>query len=241
MEGTCKIIDFSADSALARYAVSQGLRGKSLMEILRRIMKFWVSFHIAKVPKGDRAGITAYLTKEVTELHSATAASALTDASSKAARGRAAVIDALRNTKAARIMAAFNIYGARAAKTPEQFYALVKRWIRRREFSANLLRAGSLAALRALKVPRGGQIPSYNNAPGSYQETIADQAGSILVENWASQRVTRANPHPEGIVGKAGDSFSRAANEVEALVLKFELDAVEKAAAKEGFAVRRAA
>lgn len=237
MTGELVFTDLSAVDALREYAADQGMRGKGMIEVMRKVMRYWVSFHLAKVPRGDRAKVRDYMMRNVAVLKKATAASQLPAGASKAAAKRAANVDALRGTVAARIVAGLNIYSARSVKSPSQFYQLVKRFIARREFATNVHRAGSLKALRALKVPRGGRIPNLKEVPGDYREDVEAEAAEILVENWASARANRASPNPKGITGLAGDSFERALTEVDRLFARFVSENRDQTARRLGFTV----
>lgn len=235
MTGEIVFTDLSAIDALREYAADQGMRGKGMMDVMRKVMRYWVSFHLAKVPQGDRMKVRDYLERQIL-VSKKIGKIRIGSAGEAQARAAKATNDVLRGTIAARIVAALNIYGARG-KSPSQFYQLVRRFIARREFATNVHRAGSLKALRALKVPRGGRIPNLKEVPGDYKESIESEAAEIIVENWASARATRPSPNPKGIVGLAGDSFERALTEVDRLFARFVSENRDQTARRLGFAV----
>ena len=220
-QGLFIITDASALPALSAYAAKEAFRGKAMMETARKVFAFLVSFAMAKIPNGDPQKIRLQLTAIVARY---------TRLSSRKRKSK--LVDSLRGTLAAKLVRVLNYLGARAAKGAA-FYRLVRRFINARAFSARLHRAGlypALAGSKARGVDTGGRLPKYRHMPGSYTEDTAAAAADILAENWASAH----GPRAAGIVGLAGFAFAQAMPEVDALLTKYLLEDMAKAAASSG-------
>ncbi len=58
-----KLDPSAAFRAFDEWASMQKVRGKSAEDVLRRLMRFWISFAIAKIEAGEAAKIRADLMK----------------------------------------------------------------------------------------------------------------------------------------------------------------------------------
>jgi len=199
MQASLKVVDLSAVTALAAWARQRELRGKPLEDSLRKIMRYWVESALANIPHGDREKVGSYLRAQVAATSLARPQGTPT---TKAGVKAAARANALRGSRAARIVAALNIYQARGLKAAA-FYAKVNKWMNSQIFSVNIHPAGLLPARRLLKLAdRRGPMPRIKNAPGSITESLTDDLASIVVENWASSH------NGDGIAALAGDAFT---------------------------------
>lgn len=219
--------------AFDEWAALQRIRGKSEHEILRRVMRFWISFAIAKIDAGDAGKIRTDLMKMRRNYH-------------PPARGiKGAVADKYRGTLAAFIVQKLNWKGANTAKKKNgdpAFYGKVGQFINARVFSRNLHKAGfrpTLAALRA-KPPAGARLPNYAKMPGSYNETVNDWAAELIAENFATAAKRPGNTAaPLGISGLAPNCLSDAEPDVARQLEKWLADDLAAAARAAGFTPTR--
>lgn len=220
--------------AFDRWAIARGLRGKDIFDTAAKVMRYWVSFALAKVPRGDAARIHAGLMQTARNYVAATRQSRT--------RSKAKVSNTYRGTVAAAIVAALDYKGARTARGAG-FYRIVGQFDRARQFSANHHRAGFLPAFSVL--PAGGaqpvdsRGPRYASPAGSIEHHLTDDLASILVENFASQSGDHPfRTRPAGIAGLAEHAFDDALQEVFAMIAGFLRRDMEKAAASAGFTVQ---
>lgn len=222
-----KIVDISAVTAFEQYAAAQGLRGKDLIEVLRKVTRYVVSFSIAKIPKGDPKRIREELTTIVTT-YSKTDTRNIRSATKRASQWR--------GTLAARLVAMLDWKGARAAAAfgdYEGFYAAAAQFTARRAFAANLHRSGLREAVTRLRTGTGGtRLPQFKNQPGDYTEAITDAVTRVVVENWASSK------NGDGIVKLAGNVFEQAFVEAEQMIANFLQKDAEAAARKAGLTAK---
>lgn len=218
IQGSVQFYDMSASEALRKYAGMQALRGKSMAETMKKVMKFWVSFAIAKVPKGDAEKIMRDMQTIVTNY-------------SRLGTRRGKTADAWRGTYAAMLVAMLNWQGARKLKGAA-FYAKARMFANRRRFAANLHRSGMRPAMMRLraKMTSAGRLPQFKNQPGGYVERVGDRVVDILVENWAKAGSKRSG----GITKLAPHAFTDALAEVDAMLAEFFLQDVKKWADKVG-------
>jgi hypothetical protein len=227
-----QVTDTSALDALRRYAVAQGLRGKDLIDVLRKAMKYLVSFSMAKIPKGDPGKIRAQLTRIV---------ATYSRISTRNVRSKTKAANQWRGTLAAQIVFKLNWQNARldaAFGDIEGAYKKAAQFTKNRVFAAGLHRSGLRMAVLRLHASSGaGRLPKFKDQPGSYDEKIADNVTSILVENWARAAGKNAKDPTE----LYPDVFDRALPEVETLLAGFLEKDMKTAAKKEGFTVATAA
>jgi len=224
MTGSVHITDLSASDALRRYAGAEAFRGKGMAETMKKVMRFWVDFATAKIPKGDPAKVESDL-KAVVAGYSRLGGK----------RGKAA--DAWRGTYASRIVAMIDWQGARKLKGAA-FYAAVRRFVAKRKFASNLHRSGMRPAFLALrgKIAKAGRLPQFQNQPGGYSDSVKEAITEILVENWARA----GGPKSVGITGpiagkNTGEAFAEAIAQVDALLTKFLEEDIRKQAERAGF------
>ena len=223
MTGTIKFTDLSASDALRRYAGAEAFRGKGMAKTIKKVMRFWVDFATAKIPKGDQAKVESDL-------------KSLVAGYSRLGTRRGKAADAWRGTYASRIVAMIDWQGARKLKGAA-FYAAVRRFVAKRKFASNLHRSGMRPAFLALrgKISKAGRLPQFASQPGSYSDQIKEAVTEILVENWARA----GGPKSEGVGGtiagkNTGEAFNEALPQVEALLTKFLQEDIKKQAEKVG-------
>lgn len=236
------VTDNSFGAALGRYAAAEELRGKAIGYTLEKVMALWISYALHQTPRGSREEINGYLMQQVTTLRSLPARAALTGGESKAARRRAETVDVYRNTLAARIVAALNIYGARGASSPAKFYAFVRRFHARRLASVNVHRASLVMPLKELKGRfSDSTVKKLRRAAHSLEKRAANELASVAVEAWGSARKTQSNANPKGMQGTAGAVFFKTMTMVEATMEKWTQEKIETLARRTGFQVPAAA
>lgn len=195
----------AAFAAFDRWAQFQRIRGKSTEQILRKVMRYWISYAIAKIPVAEPGKIDANLTRQIT--------TARPPASARTRR-TSAVADKWRGTLASAIVAALDYRGARALRGAA-FYRRVAAFVSARKYAARHHKAGFLPAIQALRVPAGGgRLPRYSRPPGAYQEHISDLAAILIAENFAKAATRPGRPAPIGIQGIAPAALSAAESEV---------------------------
>lgn len=223
-----RVKDVSALDALRRYATAQGLRGKDIIDVVRKAMKYWVSFSIAKIPKGDPQKIRAHLTQIV---------STYSKLSARNARNANRTSDKWRGTLAVQLVFKLNWQDARLAGAfgdIEGSYRKAALFTSRRVFAAGLHRSGLREAVLKLRAGSGaGRLPKFKNQPGAYAEKLADNVTSILVESWAKA----AGSHAKDPTQLYPNAFTQALPEVERLIAGFLEKDMKTAAAKQGFTV----
>lgn len=232
-----KIIDLNLIQAFDTWSMQRGLRGRDIADTIAKVMRYWVSFAMAKVPRGDASRIRQELKRIISGY------SILGGHTVKTKKAHA-----LRGTMAAAIVAILNYKGARdlaRARSPE-FYTRVNQYINARAFSANHHRGGFIPAINVLG--RGGKLtgdaaspsrlPKYKHPSGSIAHKFTDQLASIVVENFASSSANDPFRAPAGITGLAGRAFDTALTEVVTLIGKFLQQDLEKSAKAAGFTVK---
>jgi len=231
-----KIIDLNLIQAFDQWAVQRGMRGRDIADTIAKVMRYWVSFAMAKVPRGDAGKIRAHLQTLIVSY-------------SRAKRGgKSRSADRYRGTMAAAIVMILNYKGARElarARSP-QFYQRVNQFINARAYSANHHRSGFLPAINVLGRGKGAnaknaintRVPKYRHPPGYVAHKFTDDLASILVENFSSQSADHPfRTKPDGIAGLAGGAFDSALGEVIEMIGGFLKADLEKSAQKAGFKV----
>jgi hypothetical protein len=225
------IITETLGDALYQWGAARELRGKDISDTLAKAMRYWVSFALAKVPRGSAEKIRSDLTRIVQQYKG-----------TKGSKGK--VSARWRGTLAALLVFKLNWKGdsrdLARARSP-QFFVRVSQFVNARAYGANLHRAGFLPALsqlpnarvRATPASDPGRMPKYRHQPGLIDHTFSDQLAEILVENFASA----AGPKAAGISGLAGDAFDTAAAELFDMISSFLLTDLMEAAAKAGFEI----
>lgn len=230
-----KIIDLNLIQAFDEWAVQRGMRGRDIADTIAKVMKYWVSFAMSKVPQGNAAKIRSQLQTLIVSY-------------SRAKRGvKSRMADRYRGTLAAAIVMILNYKGARdlARARDPLFYSKVNQFVNSRAYSANHHRSGFLPAINVLGRGKGAaagatvkdaintRVPKYKHPPGYVAHKFTDDLASILVENFASA----AGPHAAGITGLAGGAFDAGLAEVIKMIGEFLSNDLRAAAQKAGFAV----
>lgn len=220
MTGSVHFTDLGASKALMEYAGLQALRGKTMADTMKKVMRFWVDFATQKVPKGDPAKIYADMQSIVSNY-------------SRLGTKRGKTADAWRGTYAAMLVAMLDWQGARKLRGAA-FYAKARMFASRRRFAANLHRSGMRPAFMKLrgKMASAGRLPAFKNQPGGYIESVKDKVVDLLVENWA----IAGSPKSKGITGLAPNAFGQALIQVEMLLADYFQKDVKQWAEKVGLA-----
>jgi len=226
------ITDTSALTALPRYAVAQGLRGKDLMQTVRKVMKFFVSYGVAKNPKGDPEKIRANLTR-IVRTHE--------KLGSLNVRGKNRVSNQWRGTMAARVIFKLDWQGARVDAgfgDIEGYYRKAALFYNRRRFASGFHRSGFREAIMRLRAGSGvGRLPKFQRQPGLYDEQLSENLTSILAESWARGAGKDAKDPTQFYP----DVFELAMPEVDRKFGEFLEQDMQAAAVREGFTVNQAA
>lgn len=244
-----KIIDLNLIQAFDQWAMQRGMRGRDIADTIAKVMRYWVSFAMAKVPRGDAAQIRQDLKRIITTYSDIRRIAGPRTNLRTRKTTRDARADQLRGTMAAAIVVILNYKGARdlaKARSP-QFYRKVNQYINARAFSANHHRSGFMPAINVLGRGTGkgtantaevaGRLPKYQHPPGLVAHKFTDDLASILVENFASASANQPFRAPDGITGLAGGAFDSALAEVIRMIGEFLRADLEKAAQKAGFTV----
>jgi hypothetical protein len=226
------VTDVSALDALQRYTVAQGLRGKDLIVTVRKVMKYLVSFAIAKIPKGDPEKIRAQLSR-IVRTHERLG--------SLNVRGKNRAANQWRGTMAARVIFKLNWQDARldaAFGDIEAYYKKAALFASRRRFAAGFHRSGLREAVLRLRAGSGaGRLPKFRQQPGLYDEQLSESLTGILVESWARA----AGKDAKDPTQLYPDVFELAMPEVDRQFAKFLEADMHAAAVREGFTVKQAA
>lgn len=210
--------------AFSEWAELQKARRKGPQDVLKKVMRFWISFAIQKIEAGDAGTIRSDLMK-------------LRRGYVPPKAGiRGAIADKYRGTMAAMIVQRLNWKGANQAKNKRggsAFYGKVGQFINARVFSRNLHKSGFKPTLAALRAPAGERLPKYGKMPGSYKEDAKEWAAQLIAENFASSAKRPGNTRePDGIEGVAPDCLSLAEDDVARLLEKWLAEDLEAAAKK---------
>lgn len=248
--------DISADDlgpAFKAWAENLALaRGKTTQEVVNRVMRYWVSFAMAKIPEGDKGKVERQLmalTREYSRVVAGQTGSYSNVRSRKRKRAaKSAMMDRYRGTVAAAMVAILNWDGARdKARAGDRagFYGTVGRFIAARKWAVNLHRVGGfIPALNVLARGHGSDArkrgfgkmsvefqkadrmrgPKYQHPPGLIAWKITNVLTEVLVENFASQAQRPGRPAPVGVGGLAPDAFRSVLPELRELLLRFVIE-----------------
>jgi len=175
-------VDLQFLEGLTTYIAQQKSdRGRSESATLARLMRYWVSYAMADVPRADATAIRLYLQGRT----------AVT-ASARTRRKRSAQRQLLQNTLALAIVVKTNYKGKGRSARGMDLLKLTNQYINARAFAAGVHRSGFLPALQLLRAPAGQRLPKYKHIPGSVS-LIADQEKfGITVTNFAKIIATLA-------------------------------------------------
>lgn len=222
--------------ALAAFARSNELNGKSLQWAMQKLMQIWLSLCIKQVKKGDRAKVENYLLTKVQEIKGPSASSQLKPGATKTAVKRAAKIDKFTGTRVAIILRKFNIYGARFIRNAGRFAQLCQRYLSRRKAGVNVHRASLIDPFRKLKGRGASDSAKVKVSPHEMIERAKADFASIAVDAWGSARKTPQNRRPKGMKGVAGRVFHKTMGALERATIVYMLKQnLLPAAMKAGF------
>ncbi len=219
-----KVVSLSAVQAIDRWSYARKLRGKGISDTLAKVMRYWLSFAIAKIPRADADKVRHKLTEIVT-----TYQREAQRVHHRLKKDRT-VSDKYRGTMAAAIIFALDYKGkarALARERSPRFYGLAGQYINARAYSAGIHRSGFTPALRLLNrggpQPNTGRLPKYRHPTGRLAHRFNEQAAYILAENWATSadKPFRRTGRAGGITVVAGSVLDIAFNEVVAMIEGF--------------------
>ena len=186
----------------AYLAKQKAERGRSEMHTLQRMMKYWVSYAMAKVKRADKQEIRIYLMGKMKG-----ASSSWPKTGRRAAKRK----EELRNTRAIATVVKINYKGLGRAARGDDLYKLAAKYVNARVYAAGHHRAGFIPALTVLKEPQGEKLPVYRRGlAGRIDFSTKDDEMTIIVENWAKV-----------IAELAPNAFEQATAELEATLAKF--------------------
>ncbi len=223
-ESAIVITDRSLSTAIGAWADARAERGKGYADSLRKVMKTWVfaayDFLNAAHPP-NKAGITAYLMQQTRKV---------SPGDKKFTRRGAKNSLEMTGTVAAAIIWKLNWKNARSAKNTAAFYQLAKKFMRAREFSSGIHRAGFFATFDLVHGrPGGSSGPRYGKFPvGNATENLLDDAAEIISENFASAK------NGIGITGLAGSAFESTLPGVIEIYRRYAMEAELASAQKRG-------
>lgn len=205
-------------------------------------MRFWISAAIKRIPAGDVATIERDLMKPLAK-HAARAKRGAggNSRNRRAAKRASALRDKYAGTFAAYLVHRLNWQNANTAKRKNgspAFFGKVGQFIGARKWSRNLHKAGFYPVIAKLKqMDSPGYLPrGLKSAPGSYHESFADSAATLIAENMAAsaQRPGKTAP-PAGVGGLAPDCLSESERDMAALFEKWLVQDEIAFAQKSGF------
>jgi len=176
-------IDLQFVEGLTAYLAQQRAdRGRTEAATLQRLMKYWVSYAMADVPRADAAAIRLYLLGKT----------ALTGTPARTRRKRSAQRQLLQQTIALAIVVKSNYKGKGRTARGMELLKLTNAYINARTFAAGVHRSGFLPALQLLRAPAGQRLPKYKHIPGTVQVIDEPETFGITVENFAKIIATLA-------------------------------------------------
>jgi hypothetical protein len=205
----------------------QRVRGKSLSQIIRTVMRYWVSFAMAEIDAkapGNGAKIAADL------MRSSRVGWRTRNITRTKKRGSASLANRYRDTIAARIVFFMNYNGARlkaAFGDDAGAYGDVAKFVKARRYSAKHHKiSGFVPALIEFAKERSGSVrnasgPKYRNSPGSYAQTINGTAAEAVVAAWPKAAQRPGRPAPLGLARLVPNAFEVKQNDLGTLFLGF--------------------
>lgn len=170
-------VDLNFLQGLTTYIAQQRAdRGRNEVATLQRLMKYWVSYAMADVPRAEASAIRLYLLGKT----------ALTGAApARTRRKRGAQRQLLQNTIALAIVVKTNYKGRGRTARGLDLLKLTNKFINARTFAAGVHRSGFLPALKFLRAPVGERLPKYRHIPGKVTPIDGPETTGITVENFA--------------------------------------------------------
>jgi hypothetical protein len=205
----------------------QRVRGKSLSQIVKTVMRYWVSFAMAEIDAkapGNGAKIAAEL------MRASRVGWRTRNLTRTKKRGSTSLANRYRDTIAARIVFFMNYDGARLKAgfgDDAGAYASVAKFVKARRYSAKHHKtSGFVPALIEFAKERSGTIrntsgPKYKNSPGSYAQMINGNAAEAVVSAWPKAAQRPGRPAPLGLARLVPGAFEVKQNDLSALFLGF--------------------
>lgn len=193
--------------AFARWAELRRRRGRSDEGVPRKVMRFWISAAMSRIPRAEAEKIGKDLMK-IASLKKKAGTGGGNAKSRRRRRRLSALAEKYRGTVAALLVQRLNWRNANTDKKKNggsMFYSRVGQFIGARKWSRGVHRAGFFPVIRALKAERHGYLPRLKKVPGTYVEKFADDAATLIAENMASSAQRPGGPAPDGIAGVAPD------------------------------------
>lgn len=198
--------------------------GRSEEGIPRKVMRFWISAGIKKIPKGDMAKIERDLMRAV-KYSAKSRRTAKTARVRKKRKRDAALAAKYRGTVAELLVRKLNWQNANAAVRKDgspAFYGKVGQFIGARKWSRNLHRAGFYPVINKLRVDRDGYLPrGLKRLPGTYEEKFSDNAALLIADNMASTAQRPGGDPPATIAGLAPNCLKDSEREMARLFEKW--------------------
>lgn len=223
------IIEDSFSPALAQ-AFSESRMTPDIVRAVNTIMRDWVSFAIAKIPRADASKIKSRLEGRATRAKFDHAVDKPLKIRKDGSLGKQDLrFLQLRKSLAAYIVWATN-YSDKGKKartmTGQEFYAAVGRYIGRRQFSAGHHKGGLRPALNEFRARLGQaeRLPRYRRVPGEARSaTERDTIPWAEVSDWAGE-----------ILKVAPNAFSDSLPEIEAAVRRYIAENLQRRAEQAG-------
>jgi hypothetical protein len=205
----------------------QRVRGKSLSQIIRTVMRYWVSFAMAEIATkapGDGAKIAAEL------MRGSRVGWRTRNKERTKKRGSSSMANRYRDTIAARLVFFMNYKNARlkaAFGDDAGAYGAVSDFVKARRYSAKHHKvSGFVPAMIEFAKERSGNIrnaggPRYKNSPGSYAQTINGNLAEAVVAAWPKAAQRPGRPAPLGLARLAPNAFEVKQADLRALFLGF--------------------
>lgn len=237
----------SLGPAFERWRQLRRARGRSDDGVPRKVMRFWISDAIRRIPAGDSAIIERDLLKKLDKFTArAASASGARRGSSRQRRGArraSALAEKYRGTLAALLVQRLNWQNANTAVRKNgspAFYGKVGQFVGARKWSRNLHKAGFYPVLQTLKrMENPGYLPrGLKKAPGTYSEKFADGAALLIAENMASAAQRPGGRVPATITGLAPNCLTESEATVVRLFEAWALQDEIAFAQKSGFFAR---
>lgn len=205
----------------------QRVRGKSLSQIVKTVMRYWVSFAMAEIDAkapGNGARIAAEL------MRTSRVGWRTRNIQRTKKRGSSSMANRYRDTLAARLVFFMNYKNARlkaAFGDDAGAYNAVATFVKARRYSAKHHKvSGFVPAMIEFAKERSGTIrnasgPKYRNSPGSYAQNVTGNAAEAVVAAWPKAAQRPGRPAPLGLARLVPNAFEVKQNDLSALFLGF--------------------
>jgi hypothetical protein len=236
MTGGFSVNTSGTEDALNRYAEHRRMLGDIKENAVRRVMRYWIDFTVNKMSQRDANGTAIW--SEMGRIESAytkiqgSALGVSTNLRSKKVK-RDKVVDRWKGSVAARLVAVLNYKNARNLPA-SQFYRLASKFAQARRFSAGFHKSGWRNAKLRLR-GKLDNVKNFKNSPGSYKERVKQSMVEIMAENYARAGGQKA----DGVDKLFPDVLEQTWKEIEAMLLKFIQQDMDKHAEESGLTVNK--